>query len=132
MLVVRFVEHKLEYDCHLGCKSVVTITAIELPMEKIADFCDRWQVVEFSLFGSILRDDFRPDSDVDVMVQFAPDAHPTFVTLDKMEDHLHQIFDRDIDLITRQGIETTRNYLRRQEILASAQIIYVTRNSIPA
>jgi uncharacterized protein len=53
----------------------VTITAIDLPMEKIADFCDRWQVVEFSLFGSILRDDFRPDSDVDVMVEFAPDAH---------------------------------------------------------
>jgi uncharacterized protein len=110
----------------------VTITAIDLPMKKIADFCDHWQVVEFSLFGSILRDDFRPDSDVDVMVEFAPDAHPTFTTLDQMEDHLQQIFDRDIDLITRQGIETTRNYLRRQEVLSSAQIIYATRNPISA
>lgn len=108
------------------------ITAINLPMEKIADFCNRWQVVEFSLFGSVLRDDFRPDSDVDVMVEFAPDAHPTFTILDQMEDHLHQIFDRDIDLITRQGIETTRNYLRRQEILSSAQIVYATRNPISA
>lgn len=110
----------------------MTIAAIDLPMEKIADFCDRWQVVEFSLFGSILRDDFCPDSDVDVMVEFAADAHPTFTILDEMEEHLKQIFDRNIDLITRQGIETTRNYLRRQEILSSAQIIYVTRNSIPA
>jgi uncharacterized protein len=101
-------------------------------MEKIADFCDRWRVVEFSLFGSILRDDFRPDSDVDVMVEFAADAHPTFTTLDRMEEHLQQIFDRDIDLITRQGIETTRNYLRRQEILSSAQIIYATRTPISA
>lgn len=101
-------------------------------MKEITEFCDRWQVVEFSLFGSILRDDFRPDSDVDVMVEFAPDAHPTFTTLEQMEEDLQQIFHRDIDLITRQGIETTRNYLRRQEILSSAQIIYVARNPVSA
>jgi uncharacterized protein len=110
----------------------VTITAIDLPIKEITEFCDRWQVVEFSLFGSVLRDDFRPDSDVDVMVEFAPDAHPTFTTLEQMEEDLQQIFDRDIDLITRQGIETTRNYLRRQEILSSAQIIYVARNPVSA
>jgi uncharacterized protein len=80
----------------------------------------------------VLRDDFRPDSDVDVMVEFAPDAHPTFTTLEQMEEDLQQIFDRDIDLITRQGIETTRNYLRRQEILSSSQLIYVARNPVSA
>ena len=110
----------------------MTITAIELPMEKIAEFCDRWQVTEFALFGSVLRDDFRPDSDIDVMVQFHSDAHPTFSTLDQMEAELKTIFDRDIDLITRQGIETSRNYLRRHEILSSAQVIYATGSSIPA
>ena len=47
---------------------------IKLPMQQIAEFCQRWQVIEFALFGSVLRDDFRPDSDVDVMVQFHPDA----------------------------------------------------------
>ena len=51
-------------------------------MEQIKAFCDRWQVTEFSLFGSVLRDDFRPDSDIDVMVQFHPEAHPTFLSLD--------------------------------------------------
>jgi uncharacterized protein len=116
----------------MGGKPVVTITMIDLPMEKITEFCDRWQVVEFSLFGSVLRDDFRPDSDVDVMVEFSSDAHPTFTTLEQMEEDLQQIFHRDIDLITRQGIETTRNYLRRQEILSSAQIIYVARNPVSA
>ena len=110
----------------------MAITAIELPMEKIAEFCDRWQVTEFALFGSVVRDDFRPDSDIDVMVQFHLDAHPTFSTLDQMEAELKTIFDREIDLITRQGIETSRNYLRRHEILSSAQVIYATGSSIPA
>jgi uncharacterized protein len=110
----------------------MTITAIDLPMEKIAEFCDRWQLTEFALFGSVLRDDFRPESDIDVMVQFHSEAHPTFNSLDQMEKELKTIFQRDIDLITRQGIETSRNYLRRQEILSSAQVIYATGSSIPA
>lgn len=110
----------------------MTLTAIDLPMEKIAEFCDRWQVTEFALFGSVLRDDFRPDSDIDVMVEFHPEAHPTFSTLDQMEAELKTIFDRDVDLITRQGIATSRNYLRRNEILSSAQVIYATGSSIPA
>ncbi|MDV3003006.1 MAG: hypothetical protein N5P05_004661 (plasmid) [Chroococcopsis gigantea SAG 12.99] len=110
----------------------MTIIAINLPLEKIAEFCHQWQVTEFALFGSVLRDDFRPDSDIDVMVQFHPEAHPTFSTLDQMEAELKTIFERDVDLITRQGIETSRNYLRRHEILSSAQVIYATGSSIPA
>jgi uncharacterized protein len=110
----------------------MTITAIDLPMEKIAEFCDQWQVTELALFGSVLRDDFRPDSDIDIMVQFHPEAHPTFSTLDQMETALKTIFDRDVDLITRQGIATSRNYLRRHEILSSAQVIYATGSAISA
>ena len=119
----------------------MTITAIELPMENIAAFCHKWQVTEFALFGSVLRDDFRPDSDIDVMVEFHSEAHPTFSTLDQMEAELKTIFGgaslgqgphRDVDLITRQGIATSRNYLRRHEILSSAQVIYATGSSIPA
>ena len=97
---------------------------IELPQDQITNFCRRWKLTEFALFGSVLRDNFRPDSDIDVMVQFHPDAHPTFSTLDQMEAELQTIFHRDIDLITRQGIEASRNYLRRHEILNSAQVIY--------
>lgn len=109
----------------------MTVAAIELPMEQIAEFCHKWQVTEFALFGSVLRDDFCPSSDIDVMVQFHSDAHPTFSSLDQMEAELKTIFHRDIDLITRQGIETSRNYLRRHEILSSAQVIYATGSSIP-
>jgi len=101
-------------------------------MEKITEFCHKWQVTEFALFGSVLRDDFRCNSDIDVMVQFHPNAHPTFLTLDLMETELQTIFHRDVDLITRQGIENSRNYLRRHEILSSAQVIYATGSSISA
>ena len=106
--------------------------AIQLPLEKIVALCHKWQVTELALFGSVLRDDFRPDSDIDVMVQFHPDAHPTFSTLDQMETELQAIFQRDVDLITRQGIESSRNYLRRHEILSSAQVIYATGSTISA
>lgn len=107
-------------------------SALQLPMEKIVELCHKWQVTELALFGSALRDDFRPDSDIDVMVQFHPDAHPTFSTLDQIEAELKTMFDRDIDLVTRQGIESSRNYLRRHEILSSAQVIYATRSAISA
>ncbi len=68
----------------------MAIAAIKLPMEKIVEFCHTGQVTEFALCGSVLRDDFRPDSDIDVMVQFHPDAHPTFRILDQMEAELKQ------------------------------------------
>jgi uncharacterized protein len=110
----------------------MTINEIEMPIHAITHFCDRWQVIEFSLFGSILLDDFRPDSDIDVMVQFHPEAQPTFSTLEQMEVELKIIFHREIDLISRRGIENSRNYLRRQEILSSAQVIYATRLPISA
>ncbi|UIE36832.1 nucleotidyltransferase family protein [Leptodesmis sichuanensis] len=105
---------------------------LNLPMEQIAEFCQKWQVTELALFGSVLRDDFRPDSDIDVMVKFHPDAHPKFSTLDQMETELKTIFHRDVDLITRQGIESSRNYLRRHAILSSAQVIYATGSAISA
>jgi predicted nucleotidyltransferase len=108
------------------------IKAIQLSMEKITEFCHKWQVTEFALFGSVLREDFRLNSDIDVMVQFHPNAHSTFLTLEQMEEELKTIFHRDVDLITRQGIENSRNYLRRHEILSSAQVIYATGSSISA
>lgn len=103
---------------------------IEISLEQIKAFCTHWQVIEFALFGSVLREDFRSDSDIDVMVQFDVNAHPTFISLEDMEAELESIFNRKVDLITREGIETSRNYLRRQEILTSAQVIYATRYSI--
>jgi hypothetical protein len=90
-------------------------------------FCARWKVAELSLFGSILRDDFRADSDVDVLVEFEPDARWTLLDLTTMEDELGSIFGRRVDLVSRRGLEASRNYLRRDAILSSARALHGAR-----
>jgi predicted nucleotidyltransferase len=92
--------------------------------EEIKDFCRRWQIVELALFGSVLRDDFKPESDVDVLVVFASEAHPTLFDLVQMEGDLEKAFGRKVDLLTRSGVESSRNPLRRKSILGSSRVIY--------
>jgi hypothetical protein len=94
---------------------------ITIPKKKIAEFCLRWKVVEFSLFGSILREDFRPDSDVDVLVTFAPEARVSLFDLVDMQDELKVIFKRDVDLLEKDALE---NPFRKREILGTAQVVY--------
>ncbi|MGD1866455.1 MAG: nucleotidyltransferase family protein [Phormidesmis sp.] len=109
---------------------------IDAPMPEIERFCQKWNLTEFALFGSVLRDDFRPkDSDVDVMVQFHADAMAAFKgfdyfsALEQMEEELKALFNRDVDVIVRSSIEKSRNYLRRREILSSAKVIYESSRS---
>jgi uncharacterized protein len=98
---------------------------IEIPKDQITDFCRRWKITELALFGSVLRDDFRPDSDVDVLVTFAPDARWSLFDHVDMEDELRRILGRPVDLVNRRGIERSRNPLRRRAILESAQVVHV-------
>ena len=97
---------------------------IAIPAEPIAAFCERWQVTELALFGSVLREDFGPASDIDVLVVFAEDARHSLFDMVLMEEELSEIFAREIDLVERAGIEQSRNYLRRKAILGSAETIY--------
>lgn len=99
---------------------------IQLPMDQIEAFCKKWNVQEFSLFGSVLTDKFRPDSDIDVMVEFKPKARRSLFDMVSMNDELKTIFGRDVDLMTRQAIEQSRNYIRRKSILTSMEVVYVT------
>mgnify|MGYP001560233153 FL=1 len=99
---------------------------IDLPKDKIADFCRKWKVHEFALFGSVLRDDFRPDSDVDVLVDFKPDARRSLYDIGTMVDDLQNIFGRKVDLLTKKAVEQSRNYIRRKEILSSVEVVYVS------
>ena len=94
---------------------------IPIPRKKIAEFCRRWKVVEFSLFGSILREDFRSDSDVDVLVSFSPDAQVSLFDLVQMQNELKAIFKRDVDLVEKDALE---NPFRKREILNTAQVVY--------
>ncbi len=95
--------------------------------EQIAEFCRRWEIAEFSLFGSALRDDFRPDSDVDVLVAFAPDARRTLFDLVAMEEELSALFGRKVDLVEKGAIERSENYIRRRHILSAAKVVYAAR-----
>jgi hypothetical protein len=99
---------------------------IKVPKTKIAEFCKRWNISEFAVFGSALQADFRQDSDIDVLVSFAPQTHINLFDMVHMQDELKAIFGREVDLISRRGLENSRNYLRRKNILESAQVIHVT------
>jgi predicted nucleotidyltransferase len=95
-----------------------------LDRQRIAEFCRRWEATQFSLFGSALRDDFGPDSDVDVLVSFRPGAHWTLLDLAQMQEELGAILGRKVDLLTRRGVEQSRNPLRREAILSTAEVVY--------
>jgi predicted nucleotidyltransferase len=98
---------------------------IPIDHEKITEFCRRWKITEFALFGSVLRDDFRPDSDVDVLVTFAPETRYSLFDLVHMQDELKEIFGREVDLVERQAVERSENYIRRKHILRSVEPVYV-------
>jgi len=100
---------------------------IDIPKEKIAGFCKKWKIVELSLFGSVLRDDFRPDSDVDVLVTFGPGADWSLFDHVAMEEELSAIFGRKVDIVSRKAIERSENYIRRKAILETAHPYYVAR-----
>ena len=99
-------------------------TRIDIPSDRIATYCERWQIVELALFGSVLRDDFGAESDVDALVRFDPSARHTLLDLAKMQDELSALLGRQADLIERIAVERSPNYIRRKAILNSAETVY--------
>ena len=94
------------------------------PRDQIVAFCRRWRITELALFGSVLRTDFGPDSDVDVLVSFEPRVPHTLLDIVRMQDELSAIFGRQVDLIERTAVEQSRNYIRRNAILQTAETIH--------
>ena len=88
---------------------------------RLADFCRKWRVTELSFFGSVLRDDFRPDSDVDVLVSFEPNAGWTLLDLVSMQQEVADVLGRSVDLVEEAAL---RNPYRRSAILKSKQVVY--------
>jgi hypothetical protein len=98
---------------------------VALDAGRIRDYCTRWRIVELSLFGSVLRDDFGPDSDVDFLARFAEDADWGLADLDRMEAELSAVVGRPVDLVEREAVEESRNYVRREAVLSLLETIYV-------
>ena len=100
---------------------------ISLKHEDIAVFCRRWQITELAFFGSVLRDDFRPDSDVDVLVTFTPGVEWSLFDHIAMEEELSVMLGRKVDLVSRRAIERSSNWIRRKAILETAELFYAAR-----
>ena len=108
----------------IGPRTIVE--RLGVPMSEIAAFCDRWGMVELALFGSVLRDDFGPDSDIDVLVRFKAGRTPGLFAAARIRRELAEMCDRRVDLVHRPTIERSRNYIRRKKILESARVVYAT------
>ncbi len=99
-------------------------TKIQVPMTKIEEFCRKWKIKEFSLFGSVLREDFGPKSDIDVMVSFDDRAMWDLFDLVDMIDELKAIFGRDVDLVEKG---TIRNPFRLHSTMTNNEVLYAAR-----
>jgi hypothetical protein len=94
---------------------------ITINKQAVARFCKRWKIVEMSLFGSVLRDDFNPDSDIDVLVTFSPEAQWSLWDFPQMQDELKAIFGREVDIVEKDAL---KNPFRRHSILTTKQVVY--------
>jgi len=101
---------------------MVSITSSRIPVHgrQLTSLCRRYHVSRLALFGSVLRDDFRPDSDVDLLVAFKPEARVGFVTLSRMQRELTELFQRPVDLVPVDGLKP----IIRESVLSSAQEVY--------
>ena len=97
------------------------VAQLPIPQDRLTSFCHKWQIKELSLFGSVLRNDFRPDSDVDVLVVFQPGIKHQIEAWIEMIDELEAMFGREIDLVERRLIV---NPFRRHEILTTKRVLY--------
>lgn len=100
---------------------------VKYDLTKVTEFCKRWKVAELSLFGSALREDFRADSDIDVLISFAPDAEWSLLDHAAMQEELAAILGRNVDLVSRRAVERSSNWIRRTNILSTAESVYVAR-----
>ena len=98
---------------------------VKIPRRKLTAFCRKYRIQKLAFFGSVLREDFKPTSDLDILVEFKK-GHTPGLAFFAMPEELKEIFGRDVDLLTYQGIKSSRNPIRRKAILESEQVIYVS------
>jgi len=106
-------------------RSPETRVRVPIPHERIQAFCRQHQIRRLALFGSVLREDFRPTSDIDVLVDFEEGRGPGLFELMGIQDELSGILGRRVDLVEREAVERSENYIRRRHILSTAETVYV-------
>lgn len=99
---------------------------VSISRDALTAFCREHGIKRLSFFGSVLREDFGPESDIDVLVEFQPGRTPGLLGIAGIEVRLSVLFGREVDLVTRSAVEQSRNYIRRRAILDSAEEVYAT------
>ena len=99
-------------------------TAVNVSQQQLNEFCRRWNIQELAIFGSALRDDFGTDSDVDLLVTFMPGTTRGLLDHVRMERELADLLQRDVDLVSKRAVKQSHNWIRRREILDTAQVLY--------
>jgi hypothetical protein len=95
--------------------------------EKIADFCKKWNIIEFLFFGSVLTDKYNNNSDIDVLVSFSDKTSYGFFELYEIKEELEKLLGRKVDLLTKRGVNNSRNYIRRKSIFDNSKLVYAER-----
>lgn len=104
---------------------------LNISPEELDRLCQDWHIAELSLFGSVLGDDFRLDSDIDLLVTYLPTAQRGLFEAMELQEAFEEAFGREVDLVSKAAILRSRNWLRKSNILNSAKVIYVSRSRIP-
>lgn len=99
-------------------------TRLGISQQKLEEICHHWKITELALFGSILRLDFTEKSDIDILVTFADEVRWGLIDFIRLNQQLETEFKRSVDLLTKQSIEKSKNWLRKREILQTAEVIY--------
>ena len=105
--------------------SLAEAAEVDLPIpvdrNRLVEWCRRWKVNGLAVFGSVLRSDFGPPSDVDLLVTFDANAAWSLIDHERMEQELTEIVGRTVDLVSREGLEQSGNWIRRQMIFSTAR-----------
>lgn len=133
--------HQLTYGPHdphplSKVRSELVYQRLDITPEQLANFCEKWNIEELALFGSVLRDDFRAGgydpSDLDFLYLFDRDAMHSLFDVMHLREELEGLLHRKVDFVSKTAIQNSRNWLRRQEILGSGVIIYAKRSAVVA
>ena len=101
---------------------------LKIEPERLKEICQQWKITELALFGSVLREDFNAQSDIDILVSFDEGAAIAFFDLDAIEEQLSKLFNRSVDVVTKKAVEQSHNWIRKQNILDNSQVIYEQRS----
>lgn len=104
----------------------MTVNRINIREDILAEICKRYKISEIALFGSALRDDFTESSDIDLLVEFKPDSGITLFNIVDLKDEFEKLFGREVDIVPKNAVKRSRNYLRKKAILENYKVIYAS------